>query len=369
MWRDVDDTQLRIGQANELVLGEAILGEITERLVRLLLHHLLRLEARILPVPENERGILVISRDGGLVDGAARPRRARLRHRRPGRRRRIGQHRRGRLLLRVADSEIDRREIRGPPRGAVGADLHSDRESGDGSCVHDRLLRHAAPDARERHEHERRVPGRAVHRASQDGEREAAVRPCEATVEALLAVNRLDHIGLHGAKLNAVAEPVARVDGIGEVLARLIKGELGDVADIDRLTSREIVEQQIRALRPIRYRARATGSRRRCAGVGGIPLHRDPPGLLAGEGEAAHLVELLLVACRQIDQTELVEQRATLRLQSLRVLRRGIDCERRETGGRGNDHGGIGYRLCAGRTPCGRDGLADLESQFATLAD
>ena len=361
--------QLVVGEADDLVLGDAILGEIAVALVLLLLHDLLRLESRVLPVPEDERRVVVVGRHGGLVDRAACTGCAGLHDGRPVRVRvGVGHERRGLLLLRVANAEVHDRKIVGPSWRAVGADLHAGWNAGR-LRIDDDLARRAARNARERDEREHRVLGRAVGNSAQHRECRPAVGPREATIEAALAVERPHDVGLHVAKLNAVAEPVACVDGVREEFAGLVEGELGDIADVHRLAGGQVVEEQVRAFNARRSGGRAWSRRwRGRSALGGIRLHGEPSRLLARKGEAAHLVELLLLTRREVDEGDLVVARATLRLESLGFLRRGVHGEGREARRRRDDERSTGgNRRGARRSRHWRGELADLEAMLLAL--
>ena len=170
-----------VRQPHELVVDDAILGQIVERAVLRLLDDLLRLEARILAVPEHERRILVRrSIDARLVDRAARAGRARLNDRLPAARvSDVAAVRRS--LLRFADAEEHRREIVGDARRALGGDFHSRRKIGVLRRIEDDLLRRRKRQAREAHDREQRVARERVHLAAKHGERQSAVGPREAS--------------------------------------------------------------------------------------------------------------------------------------------------------------------------------------------
>ena len=316
-------------------------------------------------MPENQRRILVVGRDLRLVHRAACTWRSRLHHRWPIGRGSIGEHRRARLLLlRILDPEVDSREILGPSRRAVRADHHRARHAG-GLRIDDGLG--GARNVRESNERIERILRDAVRNAAENGERRSAVGPREPAIQTALAVERLHDVRLHVAQLDTVAESVARVDGVGEEFAGVVECELTDVADVHHLAGGEIVEQKIGAFDTRRRGGTSCWCTSRSAAFSRIRLHREPTGLFTGEGEATHLVELLLLARRDVHECQLVVQRPALRLETLRFLRCRIDAEGHELRRRRDDQ--RRSSRCGTRGTSHRRGrLTDLKAMLLALA-
>ncbi len=318
--RDIDGAQRLVRQLHELVVGETILRQVVERAILRFLHDLLRLQPRILDVPENERRILLRRIvDARLVDRAAHPRSAGLDHRAPA----PGEQP-IRRLLRFVNSEIDRRQVFGEPRRTIHRDRHVFRELGVCRRVEHGLLRSRRRNAGERDDRVDRVTSGRIDAAAEHGERVEAVRPDEVPIQRPIRVDGTHDVGLHVAQLNAVADRVARVDRVRQPIAAVVKSELGDVADVHRLAVGEVVEQQIRALgtagRRGGTRGSSTASRgavRRVACRSGRSfrrrLNREPGRLVAVERVASHAVEFFLLTRREIDQRQLVLRRRRLR--------------------------------------------------------
>ena len=123
--------------------------------------------------------------------------------------------------------------------------------------------------------------------------------------------------GLHVAELDAVAGLVGRVDDERQVASRLVEGELGHVADVEVAPGGQVAQDEVRALRPVAGRARAAGRLRRrapepeprphagrAAGRRRL-LQRNPAAALAGEREAADVLNRHVLARRQVEQLHL----------------------------------------------------------------
>ncbi len=74
-----------------------------------------------------------------------------------------------------------------------------------------------------------------VELAAKHDERLVRVRPHEAAIERVIGVDRAHDVRLHVAQLDAVADLIARVDRIRELIAVVVEPELGDVADVHRV--------------------------------------------------------------------------------------------------------------------------------------
>ncbi len=198
-----------VGQADEPVLLDPVDGEVAEAPVRLLLHLLLRLQPRVLVVPQDEVHLLLFR---GLGRGRRRRGfglRRRIRRSLAGLRR-VGP---GLRLLERADAEHQGRQVFRPRRAAGRADGHALGEGLVRRRVVHRALRPATrPEVPEADGRVDLVRVPLVVGALQHGEAVALLGPREALVRGLVAVEHGDDARRHVPELHAVAGLVGRVD-------------------------------------------------------------------------------------------------------------------------------------------------------------
>ena len=172
--------------------------------------------------------------------------------------------------------------------------------------------------------------------AAQHGEARPLVAPGETVVVERRAGERSRLAGREVDQVDAVAEPVCGIDGVGEQLAGIVERERARVADVPRRTVREVAEDEIRTV------VRRVGRRRL------VRAHREPAPAL-GELEARRVRDGELLTAREVQQLE-PARRGGGALPALRALaaRRGRRFRSRHVA---RPPGALGAPAPAGRPP------------------
>ena len=234
-----------------------------------------------------------------------------------------------------------------PAWRALGAHFHAVGQCRRAAVPHrDHLLRRRA-NTRDRSGGPRGVDRRAVDRALEIREGGKAVGPRQAAVQRLAGVDRFHGTTREITQLHAVAQLVARVDGVAEPAAFVVEREVAHVAHVEAGVGAQLVQQQVGA-----FHACRTAADRIAAHAGGagarqttttttaaaatttavrfrrVGLHRHPLGRITAERKATDLVELARLAGGEIHQAEPRLHRATLAAHALLIDRLGIDQHR-----------------------------------------
>src|SRR5437868_1794764 len=294
-------------------------------------------------MPEHERRIVIVLLNARLVACAAFTGRTGLDDGWPlPRVVSVGHDVRRYLRLRFTNAEEHRAEIICYPRRSISAHPQTGGKVRATGSVEDDLLLCRAADAGKRDDAIHRVLGRRVWLAAQNGKRGSAVRPRETAIQRLIAVEGAHDVGTQIAQLHAISDLVARIDGVCQKIARLVEREIADVSDVDHAARRERDDKKVRAFDAARRRRRSaprpTSPASRCTvrraarRLGAVAVERDHLRLVAGEREAANLVELGLLTSRQIEDGNLVLRGTPLLAEALRLALRRIDAEGDEPG-------------------------------------
>src|SRR6185437_14451669 len=305
--RERDRAHGVVGEADELLVGHAVLAQVAVVAVLRLFDDLLALQARVLVVPDDE-----VHAVAGVLRSAG-----------PFLRRR----------LHWVDAEKHRGFIVAPGGVAVGADRHARREAAVGGGIVGYLGGEVG--AGETEYAVALVLPSLVVRALEDGERGAGLVPAQAAIDGVIvAVECAAGAGLEIAQVHAVAASVLGADGVGEVAAVLVECELAHVAEVDFLAAGQIVEDEVAAAR-IRLGgiaiAAGAAPAARCPRAGGRSrrklLEGDPGRVVAREGETAHAGKVGLGAGCQVHDAGVALNRFALALEAFAFGMAGIGKE------------------------------------------
>ncbi len=279
---DQDGPQLVVGQSDEGLLLEPVLGGVAEGPVAAGLDLLLRLQPLVQAVPKDEVGEVLISRFGSPGAGTA------------GGRGNCGGRGSGAvaLLFELVDAEDEGIQGIGPLRRPVGGDRHPGREGLVVLGVVDRLQDRSRDESGESDCGVELVLEGLVRLALEASQAVAFLGPGQALVCRFVAVQGLDQAVGHAAKQDAVARLAVGVDQQGQPAALLFEGELGHVAQDELLARGQLAQDEVGSDPLVLLALLALG--------GGL-VQDDPAGIFRRELEGPDLVVLDLLARGQVE--------------------------------------------------------------------
>jgi hypothetical protein len=161
---------------------------------------------------------------------------------------------------------------------------------------------------------------RLVVETFKNGEGVAFLVPGDAFVGRFGAIEGYDRTRGHIAELQTVAGFFRSVNGKCEEAARLVEGELADVADVEFVAGGKLVEEEVAAL-PF------GGGRFFVLRVSGVFVQSDPAAAFTAEGEGFYFVKILFLAGGEVDESDLVVGSFLVALRLARLGAFGEDLE------------------------------------------